>query len=184
MIVKLQKVRKRSSKKNSLKTSLECGGVRHLLYVIWNWKSIPRTQRVLHRRSRVHQIWCMSLESDICWCWRSDRRPALDRSSTVALTLSIRFDDARLVWCIGTRIRPDYWLLYLPIHASPIASVGVRLSGLRWSTDWGARPVNCTPSVHADKQWMLGVYMVCSVAEAAQAPASSSHEWHPLQLGN
>jgi len=30
------------------------------------------TQMVLHRRSRVQRIWCVSLESDICWCWRSE----------------------------------------------------------------------------------------------------------------
>ena len=39
-LMKLQKVRKRSSKKNSLKMSLEGDGVRHLLYMIW--RSIPR----------------------------------------------------------------------------------------------------------------------------------------------
>jgi len=36
LLLKLQRVEKRSSKKNSFKMSLECGDVRHLLNMIWN----------------------------------------------------------------------------------------------------------------------------------------------------
>jgi len=39
MIMKQQKVWKCSLKKNSLEVSLECGGVCHLLYMIWKSKS-------------------------------------------------------------------------------------------------------------------------------------------------
>ena len=53
----------------------------------------------------------------------------------------------------------------LPQTPQWVSGCRTKSSGLRWATDWGARLVYCTP-VNVEKQWMLGIYMVCPVAEA------------------